>query len=170
VAALTLPYEFDTSGPGTTMVRGALGLIFAIVVPGVIYSVFVSHDPAAVVALLIIAALTVYFGRIFLKFLPASRGRITRDAIVVESARVLGLRFVGPEGTFPLTRFRGVVVAQMPPPVAGYGLPHERVTLVGGDGTPDILVARTSLGEGRTFGRDLAATLALPLEEVSLPY
>jgi hypothetical protein len=41
---------------------------------------------------------------------------------------------------------------------------------MGRGGTPDVLVARTSLGEGRTFGRDLAATLGLPIEEVSRAY
>jgi len=170
VAALTLPYDFNTAGPGTTMIRGAFGLLFLIVVPGVLYSVFISRKPAAVVSLLIIGALTLYFGRAFLMFLPASRGRITREAVIVESARVFGLRLAGPEGTFPMRGFRGVLIERAPPPISGYGLPHERVTLVGRDGTPDVLVARTNLGEGRAFGRDLAATLGLPIEEVSRVY
>jgi len=167
--SVTLPYHFDTSSPGTFLIAGAAGLL-GVVVVGLLYTALVSHQAAAALALAIVGALTIYFGRLFLINFPASRGRITADAVTVEAARVFGLRLAGPEGTFPIGHFKGVLVAHLPPPVGAYGVQHERVSLIGRDGTPEILVARTRLGEGRAFGRELGALLRLPVEEASLPY
>ena len=36
--------------------------------------------------------------------------------------------------------------------------------------TPDILIARKDIDEGRELGRELASRLELPFEEVSAPY
>ena len=48
--------------------------------------------------------------------------------------------------------------------------PHERVSLVGKDGTPDILIARTARDAGRALGDGLAAALKLPYQELVAPY
>jgi hypothetical protein len=50
------------------------------------------------------------------------------------------------------------------------GGPHERVSLVGKSGTPDILVARTDRDAGRTLGNELATALKLPYQEQAAPY
>jgi hypothetical protein len=169
--AVALPFEFDTSGPVTLVLRGVLGLLLVVVVPGVLYSLFVSHNNAAVFALLIVAGLTVYFGRLFLANLPGTRGTITAKAVIVQPERVYGIRLAGPEGTFPLNQFKAVRVELIPPPVqALLGRRHERVSLVGKDGTPTILIAETARGAGTTLGRDLADALKLPVEELSVPY
>jgi len=47
---------------------------------------------------------------------------------------------------------------------------HERVCLIGTQGIPDILVARTDRDTGRTLGTELAAAMKLPYEEQILPY
>jgi hypothetical protein len=83
---VTLPYEFDTSGIVKVILRGVLGLLFVVVVPGV------------------------------------------------------------------------------------QGRAHERVCLVGKDGTPDILIARTALDTGRPLGDGIAKVLNLPYEERLAPY
>ena len=168
--AVALPFEFDTSGPVTVVLRGVLGLLFVVVVPGVLYSLLVSHNRAAVFALLIVAALTVYFGRLFLANLPGTRGTITAKAVIVQPGRVYGMRLAGPEGTFPIHQFKAVRVESALPPVHVIGGLHERVSLAGKNGTPDILIARTERGAGNALGRDLAAALKLPVEELSVLY
>jgi hypothetical protein len=165
IVAVALPYEFDT-----VVVRGVLGVLLVVVVPGVLYSLLVSRNNAAVVALLIVAALTVYFGRLFLANLPGTKGTITASAVTVRSGRVYGIRLAGPEGTLPIRQFKAVRVESAPPPVRVLGRDHERVSLVGKDVTPTILIAETASGAGRTLGRELAASLKLPVEELSVPY
>ena len=54
--AVTLPYQFDSSGVVSTILRGILGLLVLVVVPGIVYSLFVSHSAAAAVQLLLVAA------------------------------------------------------------------------------------------------------------------
>ena len=59
---------------------------------------------------------------------------------------------------------------------AGYGDtvvqggPHERIWLVGKNGTPDILIARTQREGGRALAKEFGAVLALPVEEKREPY
>jgi len=51
--------------------------------------------------------------------------------------------------------------------------PHERIYLVGKNGTPDILIARTSRGSGEdgiTMGQDFGGLLNLPCERKRVPY
>ena len=48
--------------------------------------------------------------------------------------------------------------------------PHERIWLVGKDGRPDILVARTQREAGKALAREFGAVLALPVEETRQPY
>ena len=165
---VTLPFEFDTSDVVTTILRGVLGLLF-VVVAGAAYSL-VARKPAAGLGLLMVAAIIVYFGRLFLANLTASRGIITANAVIVRPVRLYGIRLSGVEGNFPIDRFKAVRVERASPPVEGHGGPHARVYLVGKDPTPDVLVARAVVEEGRMMGRSLATVLALPLEEPSVPY
>ena len=48
--------------------------------------------------------------------------------------------------------------------------PHERVLLIGQEGTPDILVARTDHDAGRSLGNQLALALKLSYQEQVAPY
>jgi len=50
------------------------------------------------------------------------------------------------------------------------GGPHERIWLVGKNGTPDILIARTQREAGRALAKEFGAVLALPVEEKRKPY
>jgi hypothetical protein len=166
---VALTFEFDTSGVVATVLRGVIGLLL-IVAAGAVYTLVVSRRPAAALGLLAVAAIIVYFGRQFLANLAASRGTITADAVIVRPVHLYGFRLAGVEGTFPISRFHAVRVERASPPTEGYGGPHARVFLAGRDATPDILIARAEAGEGRALGRGLAAALALPLEEPSVPY
>jgi hypothetical protein len=171
--AVTLPYQFDTSGVVKLILRGVLGFL-GILVVGIIYSLLVSHDRTAALALLICAAILAYFGRLFLRNLIGSLGTITADTVVVESPQVAGFRLAGPTGSFPLKQFDAVRVERVTNPI-GIPLetqvgPHERVSLVGQKGTPDILVARTERDAGRTLGNELAVALKLPYQEHLAPY
>jgi hypothetical protein len=83
---IALPYRFDTSPVVKLILGGVLGLVFLIIVPGIAYSLFVSHDRTAAVQLLLTGLIAAYFGRLFTKHLQGSRGMITSDAIVVEPA------------------------------------------------------------------------------------
>jgi hypothetical protein len=109
---MTLPHQFDLSGVVSTILRGVLGLLVLVVVPGMLYSLFVSHSAGAAVQLLLVAALIAWFGRLFLGNLIGSRGTITADAVVVERVRLYGFRLAGPEGRFTPGQFDAVRVEQ----------------------------------------------------------
>jgi hypothetical protein len=171
--AITLPYQFDTSGVVKLILRGVLGLLLVVLL-GILYSLLVSHSSAAAIQLLLIAALITYFGSLFQKNLTGVLGTITADAVVVQPGQLIGIRLAGPAGRFPISRFQAVLVERIPNPI-GIPIetqiqPHERVCLVGKDGTPDILIARTHRDAGRTLGNELAAALKLPFQEQILPY
>jgi hypothetical protein len=173
VMAITLPYEFDTSGVVKQIMGGVLGLLL-IVLLGVLYSLLVSHSIAATIQLLLIAAIAAYFGRLFLRNLTGSVGSITTDAVMVQPGELLGLRLTGPAGRFPISQFQAIRVERVPNPL-GIPIntqiqPHERVYLVGKKGTPDILVARTDRDAGRTVGNELATALRIPYHEEEFPY
>jgi hypothetical protein len=167
---MTLPYQFDSSGVVSTILRGVLALLVLVVVPGIVYSLFVSHSTAAAVQLLLIAAVIAWFGKLFLGNLTGSRGTITGDAVVVERVRLYGIRLAGPEGRFTVGQFEAVRVEQSSGPMGVEGRPHARVCLAGKDGIPDILIARTTPEAGRTLGGELAAALGMPCREEQVPY
>jgi hypothetical protein len=173
IMAITLPYQFDTSGVVKLILRGVLGLLLVVLL-GILYSLLVSHSIAATIQLLLIAALVTYFGSLFLRNLTGVLGTITADTVVVQPGQLIGIRLAGPAGKFPIGRFQAVRVERIPNPI-GIPIetqirPHERVCLVGKNGTPDILIARTQLEAGRTLGNELAAALKLPYEEQIFPY
>ncbi|HEY3012992.1 MAG TPA: hypothetical protein VGJ36_09610 [Gemmatimonadales bacterium] len=171
--SITLPYEFDTSSVVKLILRGVL-ILLVVVLAGILYSLLISHSIAATLLLLLVAALVLYFGRLFLRNLTGSFGTITADAVVVQPGRLCGVPMAGPAGRFPISQFQAVRVERIPNPV-GIPIdtqirPHERVRLIGKSGTPDILVARTELDAGRTVGNELAALLNLPYQEQEAPY
>ncbi|MFL5494617.1 MAG: hypothetical protein ACJ8DC_09580 [Gemmatimonadales bacterium] len=165
-----LPYEFDTSGVVKVILRGVLGLLLLVVVPGILYSLIFSHSRVAAVQLLLIGAVTTYFGLLFLRNLGSSRGVVTTDAVTVEPGRVWGIRLSGPAGRFPIQQFEAVRVERIAAPTMVQGRRHERVSLVGRAGAPDILLARTALDAGRALGAELATALQLPYQEQIAPY
>jgi hypothetical protein len=167
---VTLPYRFDTSPVVKLILRGVLGLLIVVIAPGILYSLLVSHDRAAALHLLVTGVIVLYFGRIFIKNLEATSGTITADRVVVEPGTLYGTSLRGPRGTFPIRQFTAVRVQRIPPSGDIQQGAHERVTLTGKPGTPDILVARTSEDAGRALGRDLSTALGLPYVEVVAPY
>jgi hypothetical protein len=164
---VALPYEFDSTGVVKLILRGVLGLLVILVVPGILYSLFISHSLAAGVQLLLIGAFMAWFGRVVFRNLTGSTGTITADAVVVQSARLYGIRLPGPAGRFPLRQFTAVQVVRVFGPLRTTQTPrwHERVYLVGSASTPDILIARTDLDAGITLGRELARLLGLAYQE-----
>jgi hypothetical protein len=171
--AIGLPYEFDTSRVVKQIMGGVLGLLLILLL-GIFYSLLVSHSIAATIQLVLIAAIVMYFGRIFLRNLTGSLGTITADAVTVQPGRLYGIPLAGPAGRFPIGGFQAVRVERITNPI-GIPLgtqikPHERVYLAGKHGTPDILIARTHLGTGRILGNELAAAVKLPCQEQIAPY
>jgi hypothetical protein len=171
--AVTLPHRFDTSGVVKLILRGVVGLLIVVLL-GILYSLLVSHSSAAAIQLLLIAALVTYFGSLFLKNLTGSLGTITTDAVVVQPGQLFGIRLASPAGTFPISRFQAVRVERITNPI-GIPIevqvgPHERVSLIGREGTPDILIARTDRDAGRALGSELANALKLPYQEQLAPY
>jgi len=167
--AITLPYAFDTSGVVKLILRGVLGLLLVVLV-GVLYSLLVSHSIVAAIQLLLVAAVATYFGSLFLRNLTGSLGTITADAVVVQPGRLYGIRLAGPAGRFPISQFQAVRVERITNPLGIQIRPHERVYLVGKNGTPDILIARTDHDAGRIVGNELATALKLPYQEQLAPY
>lgn len=153
--------------------RGLLGLL-AVLLVGILYSLLVSHDRTAALGLLLCTAILAYFGRLFLRHLIGSIGTIAADSVRVDSPRVLGFRLAGPAGQFPISHYSAVRVERVTNPI-GIPIetqvgPHERVLLIGQQGTPDILIARTERDAGRTLGKELAVALKLPYQEQVAPY
>jgi hypothetical protein len=111
---------------------------------------------------------------VFVRFQSGSIGTITEDRVVVQPNALYGIRLPGPQGTYPTRRFSSVRVELMSG-AAGYGDtvvqggPHERIWLVGKNGTPDILIARTQREAGRALAKEFGAVLALPVEEKREP-
>jgi hypothetical protein len=165
-----LPYRFDSSPVVKLILRGVLGLLLLVIVPGLLYSLLVSRDHGAAVLLLVTGLIVIYFGRLFLRNLEASHGTITADTVLVEPGVLYGIRLHGPSGRFPLESFEAVRVERISPLAWAPGGPHERVSLMGKKGTPDILIAKTSDEAGRALGRDLSAVLGLRYQEESAPY
>lgn len=97
--SVVLPYEFDSSGTPALIVRGVLGLLFLVVVPGILYSLVVSRSVAAAAQLLIVGGVVVYFGRLFLRNLETARGTITQGVVVVQPGSLYGIRLAGPAGS-----------------------------------------------------------------------
>ncbi|HZE59183.1 MAG TPA: hypothetical protein VE085_01355 [Burkholderiales bacterium] len=167
---MTLPYEFDTTGVVKVILRGVLGLLALVILPGIFYSLFVSHSTAAAVQLLLIGGVVAIFGRVFFRNLIGSQGTITPDAVVVQPSTLYGIRLAGPAGTFPMQQFEAVRVERIFGPLRTAQAPrwHERVSLKGKGGAPDILIARTALNAGVPLGHELAMVLSLPyVEEVA---
>jgi hypothetical protein len=167
--AIALPYEFDTSRVVKLILRGVLGLLLVLIL-GILYSLLVSHSLAAIAQLLLIGAMVIYFGSLFLRNLIGSFGTVTADAVVVQPAQLFGIRLAGPAGRFPISQFQAVRVERIPNPIGIQIQPHERVCLLGKPGTPDILIARTDRDAGRAVGNELATALKLPYEEQVAPY
>jgi len=168
--AVTLPYRFDTSPVVKVILRGALGLLLLVVVPGILYSLILSHNRAAALQLTLVGAVAIYFARLIFRNLEGSQGTIAPDAVVVSPGNLYGIPLAGPSGRFPIYGFKSVRVQLISAPIEAQGRRHERICLLGKDGTPDILIARTELGAGRSLARDLSAALNLPYEEESAPY
>jgi hypothetical protein len=168
--SIALPYQFDTSPVVKLILRGVLGLLVLVIVPGIGYSLLVSRDLTAAAVLLVTGAIVLYFGRIFIKNLEATSGTITADQVIVEPGTLYGTSLRGPRGRFPIQQFSSVRVQRIPPSGDIQQGAHERVILTGKAGTPDILVARTSDDAGRALGRDLSTALGLPYEEEVAPY
>jgi hypothetical protein len=165
----TLPFHFDTAGVVILIVRGIVALL-CVLAAGVLYSLFVSRSVASTAGLVVIGAGVLWLCRVVLGHLEGTRGIVTRDAVVVQPGGVFGMRTAGPAGTFPIGQFKEVRVDRVLPSDDMQSRGHERVLLVGKEGTPEIMVARTDLDAGRTLGRDLAAALNLRFEERLAPY
>jgi hypothetical protein len=166
--SVTLPYEFDTSPVVKIILRGVLGLLFLVVIPGILYSVFFTHDWAVVVELGFIGAVVVYVGTLFGRNLTSTTGIISKEVVVIWPVTIFGIRLSGPEGRYSIAQFRVVRVESIS--AAASTRQHERVSLVGGDGAPNILVARTENHAGKALGRSLASALDLEYEEKVAPY
>jgi hypothetical protein len=171
---VALPYHFDTSRVWRMILTGALALE-AVILAGVLYGFLVRGDGARVLPLALCGALLAYFIRIFVRYQSGSIGTITADRVVVQPNALYGIRLPGPQGTYPTHGFSSVRVELMSgSPGYGdslvHGGPHERIWLVGKDGTPDILIARTQREAGKALAKEFGAALALPVEEKREPY
>jgi hypothetical protein len=167
--ALTLPYEFDTSGVWRMILKGAFGLTFLITL-SLLYTLL-SRQWAAAAQLALCSAILFYFTRLFLRFQTGSAGTLSADGVVIQRNKLLWFSLPGPVGTYSLDRFSAVRVEFSTGPVQPdvQGGPNEVVWLVGRPGTPDIALARTNDGAGRDVGRELGALLNLPVEETGAP-
>jgi hypothetical protein len=167
---VSLPCRFDTSGVWRKILAGAFGLN-ALILLGILYSTLVSRHWTTVVALAITEGLTLAFTLLLIRFQTGSVGTLSSDGVVVEPNVLLGIDLPGPRGRYTLDRFSAVRVEFWPGPATAdvQGGPNEVIWLEGKTGTPDIAVARTDDGAGRSLGRELGALLRLPVKEVGAP-
>jgi hypothetical protein len=169
---LKLPYDFDSTRPGTLILKGVLGLEM-VFVAGILYSVVVSRNMAAVLGLGLAGGLLAFFSARSFSLLGGSVGTISTKEVVAQQCKVFGVRLSGVTGTFSVDDFRAIRVEQSSGPVDARGGPHERVYLVGKPPVPDILIARTDPHDserGVALGRQLSELLNLPCVDVHVPY
>ena len=168
--AVALPYRFDTSHVWRIILTGAFA-VAAVVLLGVVYGLLVRRDAMLVLQLALTGIVLAYFIRVFVRFQSGSIGTLTADRVVIEPNTLYGLRLPGPRGEYAIGRFSAVRVELMSGPTdIVQGGPHERIWLIGRDGAPDVLVARTQREAGRVLGRELGAALVLAVEERREPY
>jgi hypothetical protein len=92
---------------------------------------------------------------LFVRFQSGSVGTITTDRVVIQPNALYGIRLPGPRGEYAISRSSAVRVELMSGPtgIVRRG-PHERIWLVGKDGAPNILIARTQREAGRALGKE----------------
>lgn len=81
-----------------------------------------------------------------------------------------GFRLPGSTGSYSIAQFEAVRVERSSGRVDVTSGPHERVSLIGRDGAPNVLVARTEDGAGMALGHELAAALRLPYQQERTPH
>jgi len=132
----------------------------------------VSRQWTTALGLTLMELVVFVFTQLFIRFQTGSVGTLSSDRVVIEPNALLGIALPGPKGTYTLDRFSALRVefrfGPARPDVQGGG-PNELVWLVGKPGTPDIVLALTEDGAGRTVGREFGALLKLPVEEVGAP-
>ena len=167
---ITLPHRFDTTSVWHTILKGAFGLNALLAV--CILVLLVSGDWKTTLGLVLVELVVLGFTRVFVNAQEGSIGVLSSDRVVIEPNILVGIALPGPKGTYTLDRFSAVRVefrsGTASPDVQGAG-PHELVWLVGQPGTPDVVLARTINGEGRTAGRELGSLLGLPVVETGAP-
>ena len=173
--AITLPYEFDTTRVTKLILKGLIWFELVVVVPGILYSVVGTGNRPGALLLFVIGCMAAFFGSLVAKHLEGSVGTITANDVVVSRGKVLGLRIPGPSGRFSLHPFGSVRVYMSSGPVSTdeTGGPHERIYLVGRDGAPDILIARTNRNDadyGMSAGMQFGRLLNLPCEAKRVLY
>ena len=170
-APIALPYRFDTSSVWQMILKGVFGLN-AFLLLFLVFSTFARPWPVTL-GLALIELTVLGFTRVFVKYQEGSLGRLTADCVEVEPNTLLGIALPGPHGAYPLDRFSAVRVEFRSRPItvdlASSAGPHEIVWLVGRPGTPDVVLARTDDGAGRSVGQQFGALLKLPVEEVGAP-
>ena len=167
--AVLLPYRFDTSRVWRTILNGAF-VLAAVILAGLLYRLLASRDAVAVLQLALIGAIIAYFIRLFVRYQSGSIGTITADRVVIQPNTLHGIRLPGPHGEYAISRFSSVRVELMSGATLVQGGAHERIWLVGKDGAPDILIARTQREAGRALAKEFGTVLALPVEETREPY
>lgn len=168
--AITLPYRFDTSSVWHTILKGAFALN-AVMMFGVLLKL-VRGEWLTAVGLVAMEGVVFGFTRLLMRYQDGSVGTLYRDRVEVEPNAVLGIALPGPAGTYATDRFSAVRVEFMMGAIIVTGQspgPSELVWLVGRDGTPDVLMARTDDRAGRAIGAEFGTLLGLPVEEENAP-
>jgi hypothetical protein len=167
---MVLPWTFDTTSVWHTILKGAFAVNAILLVAILVKALMQRWLEAAGVG--VFEAVVAGFTVIFLRHQEGSRGTLFPDRLEIEPNAVLGVPLPGPRGVYPLTQFRGVQVEFRPgavstsPNAAG---PHELVWLLGAQGVPNVVLARTQNREGGGVGRQLGTLLGIPVEEVGAP-
>jgi len=171
--SISLPYQFDTSRLGRIVLKAMVYLQLVLLFSLVIKLILSPGDRIIAVPVLLTSAVAAYLGIRIFRYAGGAKGVITERDVVVEPSVLYGLKATGPEGRFPLAGFKSVRIEWMPrvadPGEQTTSGDNERIYLAGKDGTPDILVASVTDESGRTFARELAAVLSLPVEERPAP-
>ena len=162
--ALTLPYAFDTTKSGKLLLKGTM-VIQALMALELPYILIFEADK--LITFGFVSVIIISLGVFIFKYIGGAFGTVTDREITISPSVFWGIRSTTPEGRFPLTQFRCIRVEVI---AAGRNGPHERVYLMGKDGTPNIEFARTRREEGIALGHALGSLVDLPVEERRAPY
>jgi hypothetical protein len=166
---IALPYRFNTGDQSGVILKGICILTGLILIPGLYKFLIYAPNPVSALGIVGIGGLLTCFAYVVVKRLRGATGEITKNQVVIKPSRFLGIASNAPEGCFGLDQFSSLLVQRIA--FAGNRFsPHERVFLMGKNGTPNILIARTRKGAGMTLGRELSELLGLSVSETIAPY
>lgn len=139
---LALPYHFDNTQSGRLILLALWGSLSVLLFTALAMETLVPLKPDEMMAVRVLITLfalaDIMIGPYLFRQNKGARGTIDRHMVTVTADRFLGLQSAAPEGSFPLTTYRGIQIIR---------LKNSSVLDLVGTDKANTLRIRTSLGQ-----------------------